>query len=480
MPFFLSLRWRLLGAYILLVGGLLVVLALVLVDRVRDQFVENRTRQAAEVVSWALAATEPLGERTVQDLDELVARFGSVPNADFSFFLIEVDGDLVRNLGQGAPEYVPIAPARPDVSELIATSREFSFISAQGGTGYPTLIYVAPVRDGEGVLLGAIQAEVRLDEAQLAIERFGWLIATGFFAAFAATSVIGFFLTRTMLSGLEDVAKTARAVERGDLKVRVSIPRARDETRSAAIAFNRMLSRIDAQIARERKAQEAMRQFLADASHEIRSPLTSIRGYVDVLMRGAKHNPQQLDQALDGILASATRMTRLTNDLLTLGQLDEAPDLSIRFIEMGDICREVIEMGAMIAGERKLTFKASGQCWVNGDRELLHRVLWNLFENAVRHTAERGRIDLLMEVRELQCVITVEDDGEGIAAEHLPRIFDRFYKAHPGRPGSSGLGLAIVKKAAEAHGGTIDVDSEVGNGTKFRLTLPATPPPSYA
>ncbi|AEV15589.1 MAG: HAMP domain-containing histidine kinase [Thermus sp.] len=273
-------------------------------------------------------------------------------------------------------------------------------------------------------------------------------------------------LVARALEPLEWVARRAEAItERPEP---LPEPEGRDEVASLVRALNGMLSRMQ-------KAFEAQTRFLQDASHELRTPLTAILGHVGYLLRRTPLTAAQRE-SLEVVKREAERMGKLVSDLLELSQSGSwrMEPVPVRVLDLLEEVRE--EFAKSLEGE--IVVEAPPELFVRGDPDRLHQVLANLLTNALkagaRHVWLRA-FDLGEKV-----VVRVEDDGEGIPKEHLPHLFERFYRVDKARDrerGGSGLGLAIVKAILEAHGGEIWVESEVGRGTAFSFSLPASGPP---
>jgi two-component system, OmpR family, sensor kinase len=279
-----------------------------------------------------------------------------------------------------------------------------------------------------------------------------------------------------------------------------------------------MVARIEAAFSARRRSEERMRQFIADASHELRTPLTSIRGYTDVLLRGAKDDPETTERVLLATRREAERMSRLVNDLLTLARLDTGRPLETRPVDLLALAGECVDQARILAGQREVLMRTDGRgrLMVVGDPDRLKQVVLVLLDNALKYGRQTpdGWAQLSVGRHDGQAIITVEDNGPGIAPDDLPHIFERFYRAEraararrmtgapasassttqpatqpamqPATPGAprtegSGLGLAIAQAIARAHGGELTVQSALGSGTAFTLTLPLSPsaaPPS--
>ncbi|GLV47982.1 sensor histidine kinase [Thermus sp. LT1-2-5] len=273
-------------------------------------------------------------------------------------------------------------------------------------------------------------------------------------------------LVARALSPLEWLARRAEAMpERPEP---LPEPEGADEVAALVRALNGMLSRMQ-------KAFEAQTRFLQDASHELRTPITAILGHVGYLLRRTPLNEVQRE-SLDIVRREAERMSKLVSDLLDLSQSGSwrIEPIPVRVLDLLEEVRE--EFKRSFEGE--ILVEAPPEVYVRGDPDRLHQVLANLVANSLkagsRHVWLRA-FDLGKKV-----VVRVEDDGEGIPEEHLPHLFERFYRVDKARDrerGGSGLGLAIVKAILEAHGGEVWVESEVGKGTAFSFSLPASAPP---
>jgi two-component system phosphate regulon sensor histidine kinase PhoR len=233
-------------------------------------------------------------------------------------------------------------------------------------------------------------------------------------------------------------------------------------------------------VTERRRADRVRRDFVANASHELRTPLTSIRGFVEALEDGALQEPERATRFLGKIRTHADRMAALVEDLLELSRLEsgERPPLW-EDVRMAEIADEVVAGVAGLAGRKRIALRHSDGSApaVVSDAERLRRILENLVENAIKYTPEGGRVEVRTAAGPAGgAVIEVEDDGPGIAAEHLPRIFERFYRVDKARSrelGGTGLGLAIVRHLAESMGATVSVRSEAGSGTCFTVRVPA-------
>jgi two-component system OmpR family sensor kinase len=230
----------------------------------------------------------------------------------------------------------------------------------------------------------------------------------------------------------------------------------------------------------QRRAEDRLRSFVADAGHELRTPLATMHGWIDLYVQGGLNDADQLDHAMERMQAEVGRMRLLVDELALLAHLDAARPLNREPVDVVALAREVVDDARVVSTDRVIDLRGAVDAVVDGDGPRLQRMLRNLVGNAVQHTAPGTPVTVIVSHREGRVVIAVRDEGDGIAPEHLPHVLERFYRADPGRSrasgGSSGLGLAIVEAIVSAHGGTIGITSTSGQGTTVRVSLPAPAP----
>lgn len=296
--------------------------------------------------------------------------------------------------------------------------------------------------------------------------------------ALAAGLALYLRLLRRTLSPLSRVVHAVEQTDAGNLSERLPTQQGQQEIDQLADSFNGMLERLSASFEAEREAKERMRRFVADASHELRTPLTSIHGFLEVLLRGAAAKPEQLEVALKSMHGESTRLNKLVADLLLLAKLDQKAEQQLHLrAHLDEVLRDMQPQLEMLAGSRSLRMVCDDDAGSLVDGDKMKQVMLNLVHNAVQHTeAKQGEISISLRHTALdQVELSVQDNGTGIAPEHLESVFDRFYRSDSSRTrkyGGAGLGLSITRSIVEAHGGTIEVESELGQGTLFRIKLP--------
>jgi heavy metal sensor kinase len=316
-----------------------------------------------------------------------------------------------------------------------------------------------------------VQAAVSLNENN---QQLGELLTILFLAgplAVGCTLGGGYLLARKALAPVDRMAATADEITATRLDRRLKAPNPDDELGRLARTLNGMIARLE-------RSFEEVRRFTADAAHELRTPLSILRNEAEVALR-VPRDSEQYRTSLEEMLEEIEHMSRLSEALLFLFKEDSGLGAQPReILALDQLARKTADHMRVVATERQqeLTLVNLTPCFVLGDGEQICRLLYNLLDNAIKFTPEGGTIEIGVEYHKHQARVIVSDTGIGIAPEHLPHIFDRFYRADSARSpriGGNGLGLSICKSIAEAHRGTVDVESEPEKGTRVVLTLPA-------
>jgi two-component system OmpR family sensor kinase len=296
------------------------------------------------------------------------------------------------------------------------------------------------------------------------------------FVVLVLLAVTATLLLKRSLRPLMRIASTADAIAAGKLAERVPPAPPRSELARVSTAINRMLEEIESAFAARDATEQRLRQFLADASHELRSPLTSIRGYAELFRRGAAGRPEDLAQAMRAIETEGERMQRLVEDLLLLARLDHARPLELAGVAIDEVVEEAVGAARVADGERRYGFELHERpLVVHGERIRLRQVIDNLLANVARHTPPGTTAYVTARGEGNGVVLTVADDGPGVPATDRDRVFDRFFRPHGGRErgsGGAGLGLSIVRALVGAHGGSLTLRDAKPHGAVFEVRLP--------
>jgi two-component system OmpR family sensor kinase len=305
------------------------------------------------------------------------------------------------------------------------------------------------------------------------------LVILGILAALAA---LAWWVVRLGLRPLDRIAETAGAIAAGDLARRVTPATERTEVGRLGIALNAMLAQIERAFHEREASENRLRQFLADASHELRTPLAAIRGYAELFRLGAADDRERAASSMQRIEDEAKRMGDLVENLLMLARLDQLPETAREPVEVSKLVADAAEDARVTAPDRQINLEIDGPVNVKGDSAQLRQVISNLVRNALVHTPAGTSVDLRVSRDSGQAVVEVRDYGKGLPAEDANVLFERFWRADPGRgrgAAGAGLGLSIVRAVVEAHGGRVAAVNAPGGGAAFTVRLPLaaqTPP----
>jgi two-component system OmpR family sensor kinase len=280
--------------------------------------------------------------------------------------------------------------------------------------------------------------------------------------------------------GIRPIKRMTAAAEQiaaGDRSHRVPELAPSTEAGQLGVALNRMLDAMDDSFARQAASEDRLRRFVADASHELRTPVTTIRGYAELYRIGGLPAGEPLDEAMRRTEQEAVRMARLVDDLLTLAKLDQGRPLERRPVDLGALVADAARDARAVDGARSITtsLPATGTAIVEGDEDRLRQVIANVVGNALVHTPPGTPIELRVDTSDDRAAMRVVDHGPGMPADVAARVTQRFYRADPSRArhrGGSGLGMSIADAAVSAHGGSISIDSTEGVGTTVVVSLP--------
>lgn len=313
-----------------------------------------------------------------------------------------------------------------------------------------------------------------LREFSKSIDRFQLILIALSSLALAAACAGGYWLSRRALAPVDAITEAARKLTFNNLSTRLEVPKTNDELQRLTETLNTMLDRIE-------RPLRQMHQFTADASHELRAPLTLIRTAAEFSLR-RERSQQELIDSLSKILKESERTSTLVDNLLLLSRADSGiDDLTLAPLNLAEPVSDAIEEGQPLAREKHVVFESSlaqSPILVSGHYDLLKRAVFILIDNAVKYTPQGGTIRVTLSQSNSTAILTVKDTGIGITAEHLPHVFDRFWRADKVRSrsqGGVGLGLAIAQTIIVRHNGSIDVASGPGAGSAFSILLPLSP-----
>jgi signal transduction histidine kinase len=414
--------------------------------------IDDTLRERAEHVAEALRVVP---NRRIEIIDTTVNDF-TQPGVYVQVLM--PDGEIVAHSSNTGPNGLPISTAL--VTQVLG-----------GDTPYTTVIvkdqqirlyHQMIVRNSEPV--GVVQVGQSLQGLKETLRRLKIIYLIGIVVALFMGAGISLLLLQLSLRPITEIARTASFIaESVDLKARLQYRPVSDEIGHLTHAFNLMMERLET-------AAENQRRFIADTAHELRTPLATILGNADLLVRFGQ-NDERRDLAIASIKQETERTSRLATNLLLLAQADAGQVIEMAPIEWDELLLNVYDQLVRLPERCKIVLKRCDPTKVMGDGDRLKQVILNLVDNALGHTDSSGRVTLSMGSDASKARLTVSDTGSGIAAADLPNIYDRYYKGSRNSSGS-GLGLSIVKWIVDMHRGEISVESRLGHGTMVTIILP--------
>ena len=393
----------------------------------------------------------------------------TLPSSTFAERL-DANGQRVGYAWYGGPPLaMPKLPRTIPISDQLHTR---SITVGAVGSGLQYRVLAVLTGDQPGITVIAVPLGEVNQTLNSLIEIEG-LVGGGVLLALIA---LAWWMIRLGLRPLDRFGETAAAIAAGDLSRRVDETTPRTEVGRLGVALNAMLHQIEKAFAEREASAERLRRFLADASHELRTPLASIRGYAELMRIGAASSPEDTAKAVSRIEGEAARMGVLVEDLLTLARLDEMPELRRGRVDLSELARDAVGDALAVAADREISLAADEPAIVVGDPHQLRQVIANLMRNAVVHTPAGTPIEVAVAGDSRTTTISVRDHGPGIPADAGQAIFQRFWRADPGRgrgKAGAGLGLSIVAQIVAAHGGSAEGANAPGGGAVFTVRLPA-------
>jgi heavy metal sensor kinase len=469
MILFKTIKFKMTLWYVVILGIILSCFSLFLYFTLADSLykgVDNKIKTMAEIVVSAAHSPVEAGA-SIADLDQVMTdQFGIRPLGRFIQILDESGriGDKSTNLRD---VQIPVS-----VQTLKAASKgQTTFETVQVMGKYSLRVVTMPILEN-GKMLGVVQVGSSLEGVEEALQQLLLILLIAVPAALLVASAGGLFLANKALRPVDEITQIARRIGSGDLSQRIRIKRVNDELGRLASTFNEMIAKLE-------KLFRQVKRFTADASHELKTPLTILRGEVEVGLK-KKRGLKEYQRILASNLEEIGRMSRIVEDLLTLSRADMGElTMEREEIELSAIAREVWKDLQMLAKEKgiQLKFMDNGFTRVEGDPLFLRQLILNITENGIKYTRAGGEVALKVKGDRDQGVVRifVSDTGVGIPQKDLKRVFDRFFRVDTARSretGGTGLGLSISQWIAHAHEGQIAVESKVGKGSTFTVTLP--------
>lgn len=455
----LPIRWRLTLWYSAALGVILLLFCSLLLVLSYQQLLARLDAELHEELREALVENELAQNRAEFD-DNFQARFHDHGTFHFIvwdnnqtvvFTSSEITSDVAKNLAK-TPE------GRDNVA--VGTYR------AMDGDYYRVASRTVKGPSGEYVVKTLTPLQPVISDIQTLLALVAVLLPASLLLAF----VVGYFLAARALAPVERIARVADTITISQLNQRIEVDNPHDELGRLASTLNRLIVRLES-------AVDEIRRFTADASHELRTPLAILRSEAESALRKSRSS-EEYQAALRIVVDEATRLGKLADQLLTLSRHDAGLGAArMDPVEIDPLLCDVVESLKRLADSRGITLAArcNSQCVVHGSDLRLSQAFFNVLENAIKYSSAGDLVEVEAVDQGEQVEVVIRDQGIGISPDHLSRIFERFYRVDPSRNsaiGGSGLGLAIAKSIVTAHQGTIQVRSEVGDGTEVLLRFP--------
>ena len=347
------------------------------------------------------------------------------------------------------------------------------FVETADVDSEPLMIYSQPFTNTEGVV-GVVQVAAVMTEREQSLATLRFILLAGSALVIVVAFGVGWVLSGMALDPIHRITQTAQAIghERNFAR-RVQHQGPNDEIGQLAVTINTMLTELESTYRQVETALDTQRRFVADASHELRTPLTTVRGNIELLRHDPPMEPREAADVLADTNDEVERLIRLVHQLLVLARADAGRPLRCKPVPIQPLMQDVYRQAQLLAPDRKITADIDLEALALADRDALKQVVLILVDNAVAHTPPDAAIHMASEQSDGRIRIRVQDTGAGIAAAHLPHIFERFYRGDAARSGGgTGLGLSIAKELVQGQCGEISVASEMGKGTTFTVTLP--------
>ena len=459
----MPIRWRLTLWFTFVLSGILVLSGLVthtLLQNYLSKEIDDSLNVYSARVHGTLNQYEAPGPLDYSGIHSKLPAVSEFSSPGIYIQLIDKDGSIVvksKNLGE---QELPLDPSLIRMS----LAGQVGMKTLAAGDGATVRVMASPLYLQDRTLV--LEVGQSLQTLETTMNRVRWALTGGVLAALVLSSLLGYVVVRKTLAPVQQITRTARGIEESsDLGRKVNYHGPGDEVKELATTFDRMIERLDL-------AFQSQKQFIADASHELRTPLTVIKGNLDLMKRNLGEGER--NECVQAIRTETERMTRIVDDLLVLAEVEGGQVRRQEQVSFDEVLMEGLTRAQQLAGNRKVVLGRHDALSVKGDVHRLKQMVGNLVDNAVKYTPDVGIITLSL-VRDGDWArMDVSDTGVGIEAEHLPHIFERFYRVDKARSraeGGTGLGLAIVKQIAESLGGRVAVSSDPGKGSTFTVWL---------
>jgi two-component system OmpR family sensor kinase len=448
-------------------------------NSLRNFLINQADSQLNDVVQSSMLRLDRAGiDSTNQDNDgdengfRPLRPLGAVPSTT-AVTLLDVSGNVIGQIGGEFANSIDLIQFQKLTSEEVDSLQGEPF-TIYGDDGEPDIRAIArSLPSGEG----SVVISVALDSVEKTVAGLRGIFILISFIVLISIAIVARSLIKLTLKPLNQIEQTAAAIAEGDLSARLPEINSKTEVGRLTGSLNTMLSRIEESFVIRTESENKLRRFVADASHELRTPLTAIRGFAELHRQGAVVGEDKTKELISRIEKESIRMSSLVEDLLLLARLDQSRELSFDPVDINHLVQEAVASAKAAGPAYEVSISSDGdEVFVLGDSMRIHQAIANLLANARTHTPAGTKIDVKISQNDLETRISVSDNGPGLSEEDQKRVFERFFRADPSRVRvggeGSGLGLAIVDAVMKAHGGSVEVDSKVGEGATFTIIFP--------
>ncbi len=473
------LVWQLYPSYLLVILVSLVLMFFYASHSFKSFYLNQTTRDLrARTTLMEKQVLAPLYKKNISEINDMFVAQGKEIGTRFT--LVDITGFVLADSDEN-PDNMDNHLNRPEMQDALNGGWGISIRESQ--TLETTMLYISKPIWAESRIIGVIRSSIPINELDVTLGKLKKTLVTEGLLICLFSALIGFFVSRKITRPIQDLTDGADKFSEGDFDFRLNLPQIR-EFRTLAVALNNMASQLKDRmrtIEMQANEKEQMRKnFVGNVSHELKTPVTLIKGFLETLSRGAAEDKTERDEFLSIIGTHANRIDDIIDDLLTLSRIEQGEaqsSIDLGEENVGEVVLKAISACQKRADEKgvALRFELKEPVKAEINFSLMEQALINLIENALKHSEAQSDVTIELAQTDTETCMSVSDSGCGISAKHIGHLFERFYRVDKARSrdlGGTGLGLAIVKHIAQAHNGTVSVTSVEGDGSCFVIKVP--------
>ncbi|MBT5954780.1 HAMP domain-containing protein [bacterium] len=484
-----KLIWQLYPSYLLVIV-VTVVLMLIYASSTLKSFYINQTASELKIRTTLMEkqSVSYLSDKNYTELNDVLLKNGQEINTRFT--IVDINGVVLADSDED-PENMDNHSKRPEIVQ--AFSGKWGVTSRYSQTLETTMLYIAKPIKVNGEIIALIRSSIPIKSLDIVLVKLkkrmiGWGVIISIFSA-----MIGYLVSKRISTPIKALTDGTDEFSKGNFDYQLEVPETEefkklaDALNNMAIQLNNRMTTImdsskekEATLSNIKKLEEMRKNFVSNVSHELKTPITLIKGFLETLMAGAVDNKLEREEFLNIIQVHTHRLDIIIDDLLSLSRIEQENDhngIEKSSERINDVIKKAIDTCTPKANKTgiAITFESKEDIYAEINVSLIEQALINLIDNAIKYSPSKESIRLNLKQTKQETVVTVTDNGCGIPAKHLSHLFERFYRVDKARSrelGGTGLGLAIVKHICQAHGGFINVESKEGEGSSFSISLP--------